>query len=221
MLSKYPQTQVVDGRNVPAWLIVDGADATAEAMLGLAAYDSPAARRALAKFAEGVAALGTSPGNTWPYGAVLPWALSRSIWHAWASQMPAALAAAARGRAETVAGEAAAGDDAARGNAAADARPRAATTRRAATRARTARDPLSAAVADAASFTPHLLVAGGPQNGWNPTPSDGTQIAYGADSRLQSLLAVADAARRPGLRRLAGIAGSWYFGEQPRGRGDV
>ena len=55
------------------------------------------------------------------------------------------------------------------------------------------RRPPAAVVADAASFTPHLLVAGGPQNGWNPSPSDGTQIAYGADSRLQSLLAVADA----------------------------
>jgi hypothetical protein len=170
VLTKYPQTQVVDGRNVPAWLIVDGADATAEAMLGLAAYDSPEARRMLAQFAEGVAALGTKPGNEWPYGAVLPWALSRSIWHAWASQMPAALALAGK---------------------------------------------LGPALADAASFTPHLLVAGGPQNGWNPSPSDGTQIAYGADSRLQSLLAVADAAKRPGLRRLAGIAASWYFGNNP------
>ena len=49
-------TQVVDGRRVPAWLIVDGADATAEAMLGLTAYvdagGSPAARRALARFAR-------------------------------------------------------------------------------------------------------------------------------------------------------------------------
>ena len=65
VLSKYPQTQVVDGRNVPAWLIVDGADATAEAMLGLAAYDAggPPPRRALARFAEGVAALGTPAGN--------------------------------------------------------------------------------------------------------------------------------------------------------------
>ena len=86
VLSKYPQTQVVDGRNVPAWLIVDGADATAEAMLGLPRTSTPAVpRRAPARwrsFAEGVAALGTPAGNEWPYGAVLPWALSRSIWHA-------------------------------------------------------------------------------------------------------------------------------------------
>ena len=32
--------------------------------------------------------------ESWPYGAILPWALSRSIWHAWGSQMPAALAEA-------------------------------------------------------------------------------------------------------------------------------
>jgi hypothetical protein len=73
-------------------------------------------------------------------------------------------------------------------------------------------DLLGRAVADAASFTPHLLVTGGPDNGWLPTPSDRTQIAYGADSRLQGLLAVAHAAHRPGLRRLAGVAGAWYFG---------
>ena len=216
VLTTYPQSQVVDGRNVPSWLIVDGADATAEAMLGLAAYDSPDARRALSRFAEGVAALATKPGSEWPYGAVLPWALSRSIWHAWASQMPAALAAAATAgtRADAAGGSddalAGAGGGASPGEAGAggDGPPAGAVDRD---------RLLSAALADAASFTPHLLVAGGPQNGWNPSPSDGTQIAYGADSRLQSLLAVAEAARRPGLRRLAGIAGSWYFGNNPAG----
>jgi hypothetical protein len=74
-------------------------------------------------------------------------------------------------------------------------------------------DLLAPAVADAASFTPHLLVAAGPENGWNPAPTDHTQIAYGADSRLQSLLAV----HRPGPQRLAGIAAAWYFGNNPAG----
>ncbi len=183
VLSAYPRTMVVDGRRVPAWLIVDGADATAEAMLGLTAYvdagGSAAARRALARFGEGVAALGTPSGSTWPYGALLPAAETRSVWHAWASQMPAALAGAASALG--------------RG------------------------DLLAPALADSASFTPHMLVAAGPENGWNPTPTDHTQIAYGADSRLQDLLAVADAARRPGLRGLAGVAGAWYFGDNPAG----
>ena len=67
-----------------------------------------------------------------------------------------------------------------------------------------------------ARFTPHLLVAGGPENGWIPRRRR-HQIAYGADARLEKLLAVAAAAHRPGLRRLAGVAGSWYFGNNPAG----
>ena len=38
VLTRYGQHRVVDGRRVPAWLIVNGADATAEADLGLSAY---------------------------------------------------------------------------------------------------------------------------------------------------------------------------------------
>jgi hypothetical protein len=183
VLVRYGETMAVDGRAVPAWLIVDGADATAEAMLGLAAYvdagGGSRARRALARFGEAVARMGTGSPHAWPYGAVLPWALSRSIWHAWASQMPAALAAA-HVRLDR-------------------------------------RDLLKPAIADSAAFTSHLLVAGGPDNGWQPSPTDRTQIAYGADSRIQSLIAVAGASRRPGLRRLAGIAATWYFGNNAAG----
>jgi hypothetical protein len=183
VLSRYGSELVVDGRAVPAWLIVDGADATAEAMLGLAAYidagGGDRARRALGRFGDGVARMGAGSPRAWPYGAVLPWALSRSIWHAWASQMPAALAAAHL-RLDR-------------------------------------RDLLAPAIADSASFTSHLLVAGGPDNGWQPSPTDRTQIAYGADSRIQSLLAVADASGRPGLRRLAGVAATWYFGNNAAG----
>ena len=183
VLVRYGETLVVDGRAMPAWLIVDGADATAEAMLGLAAYvdagGGDRARRALGRFGEGVARMGTGSPRVWPYGAVLPWALSRSIWHAWASQMPAALAAA---------------------------------------HVRLGRhDLLAPALADSASFTSHLLVAGGPDNGWPPAPTDRTQIAYGADSRIQSLLAVAGASGRAGLRRLAGVAAAWYFGNNAAG----
>ena len=182
-LARYGRELTIDGRKVPAWLVVNGADATSEAMLGLAAYvdagGGAEARRALARFGEGVARMGAGSPRDWPYGAVLPWALSRSIWHAWASQMPAALAEA-HVRLDR-------------------------------------RDLLAPAIADAASFTPHLLVAGGPDNGWNPTPTDRVQIAYGADSRIQSLLAVAKASKRDGLRRLAGVAATWYFGNNAAG----
>ena len=61
VLDKYGQLMSVDGRPTPAWLIADGADASAEAVLGLAAYveagGSDAARTALGQLADGIAAL--------------------------------------------------------------------------------------------------------------------------------------------------------------------
>ena len=181
MLSRYGHYQLVDGLQTPAWLIVDGADATSEAVLGLAAYvqagGGPAARTALAQFADGIAKMGQGRADTWPYGALMPWALSRSDWHAWAAQMPSALAAAATALHQPAL--------------------------------------LRPAVADAAVFTPHLLTATGPDNGWLPAPIDGSQIAYGADARVQALLAVATASHSSGLRQLAGIAAGWFFGQNP------
>ncbi|KQM29268.1 hypothetical protein ASL10_00760 [Frigoribacterium sp. Leaf8] len=184
-LARYGRYDVADGAKVPAWLIGSGADASAEAVLGLSAYSAvvpgdAASRTALTQLAEGVAAMSSGDGQTWPYGAVLPWAKSRSMWHAWSSQMPVALA-----RASTVL-----------------ARP----------------DLLKPAVLDQTSFTTTLLTASGPDNAWYPTPVDQTQIAYGADSRLQSALAVAGAgAGAPGLKRIAAVAASWYFGTNRSG----
>jgi hypothetical protein len=183
VLVRYGQYQVVDGRRVPAWLIVDGADATAEAVLGLSAYvragGSSRARQALARFAEAVAAMSAGDSRTWPFRALLPWGQSISDWHAWAAQMPSALAAASP----------ALGD----------------------------RSLLGPAVGDTAGFTPLLMTAGGPDNGWLPAPIDRTQIAYGVDARLQGLLAVASAADRPGLQQVAAFVGAWYFGANRAG----
>ncbi|NRD26805.1 hypothetical protein [Frigoribacterium sp. VKM Ac-2836] len=183
-LARYGRYDVADGVTVPAWLIGSGADASAEAVLGLAAYSAlvpgdAAPRTALTQLSEGVAAMSSGDGQTWPYGAVLPWAKSRSMWHAWSSQMPVALA-----RASTVLG-----------------RP----------------DLLKPAVLDQTSFTTTLLTASGPDNAWYPTPVDQTQIAYGADSRLQSALAVASASGAPGLKRIAAVTASWYFGTNRSG----
>lgn len=185
VLDKYGSYAIADGTRVPAWLIINGADASAEATLGLSAYSAAApadasSRTALAQLAEGISKMGAGSSTQWPYGAILPWAESRSMWHAYASQMPAALAAAS-----TVLKKPAL---------------------------------LEPAVADSVGFTTELFTAGGPDNGWYPTPVDTTQIAYGADSRLQSLLAVSAAGSRPGIRDLAGIAGSWFFGANPSGR---
>jgi hypothetical protein len=181
VLTRYGTWQNVDGTRTPAWLIVDGADATAEAVLGLVAAGgyAPVVRR----FAAGIAALSAGDARTWPFGAVRPWALSLSDWHAWASQMPAALAAASSAAASSSA----------------------------------AGSLLDAAVRDAAVFTPWMLTSGGPDNGRLPTRIDTSQIAYGVDSRLQSLLAVASATGRDGFRTLAGIVASWYFGANAAG----
>ena len=117
--------------------------------------------------------------RTWPFGAVLPWALSQAVWHAWGGLAPAGLA-----QAYEVTGD---------------------------------RAMRRAALSDAATFTTHLLIAAGPENGWLPSPTDRVQIAYGAHSRVESLLAAAEAGDRPGLRQVAGIAAAWFFGNNPAG----
>lgn len=76
------------------------------------------------------------------------------------------------------------------------------------------------AVRDSFTFDPWLLTSGGADNGRLPTRIDRSQIAYGADARLQSLLATADA--RPETRAAAGdlasIVAAWYFGANPAGQ---
>jgi hypothetical protein len=76
---------------------------------------------------------------------------------------------------------------------------------------------VGAAVSDSFTFDPWLLTSGGPDNGRMPTRGDASQIAYGADSRLQSLVATAETAHRRAARPLAGIVAAWYFGANPAG----
>ena len=178
VLSRDGQYLQVDGRRTPAWLIAQGADASAEAVLGLVAYEraggSDQARHALARLADGIAQLSGGDARTWPFGGVLPWALSRSDWHAWSSQMPAALAGAG------------------------DVLGDAALTR--------------TADRDSFTFDPWLLTSGGPDNGRLPTRLDANQIAYGVDSRVQSLIATGGAGDR-----LAGVVAAWFFGANASG----
>ena len=152
------------------WLIVDGADASAEAVLGLAAYVArrrhPARPTRAAPAQRGhrrrCPAATPAPGRS---AACCPGRCPARDWHAWASQMPAALAERRR-------------------------RPR----RPAAWPAPPRRDSFT--------FDPWLLTSGGPDNGRLPTRADATQIAYGADSRVQSPRS--RPARRAG-DRLAGV----------------
>jgi hypothetical protein len=183
-LARYGTYRQIDGKQVPAWLVVDGADATAEAVLGLSAYvgaGAPAAAHdVLAKLSEGVALMSGGDARSWPFGAVMPWGLSQSVWHGWGSQMPAALARASAALHDT--------------------------------------SVAAPAVRDSAVFDPWLLTSGGPDNGRLPTRIDRSQIAYGVDSRLQSLLATADVTGSAGIRRLAGLVAAWYFGANASGQ---
>lgn len=182
-LGRYGSYDTADGVQVPAWLIAGGADASAEAVLGLAAYaraepDDALAGTALTRLSEGVAAMSSGSATEWPFGAILPWNKSQTLWHAWGGLAPAAAATAADVLDQ----------------------PRL----------------LEAAVKDSAQFTPQLLAAGGPDNAWSPTPGE-SQIAYGVDSRVQGLIATAEAANAPGLLDLAAISAGWFFGANPSG----
>ena len=98
VLVRYGEWLDIDGVAVPAWLIADGADATGEALMGLAPYvaatGDPRAQLVLQQLGEGVAAMSSGGPRTWPFGAILPWSLSQSIWHAWGGLAPAGLAQA-------------------------------------------------------------------------------------------------------------------------------
>jgi hypothetical protein len=100
VLVHYGSHRLLDGAQVPAWLIVDGADASSEAVYGLSAYvraqpGDARARGDLEQLADGLAQMRLSAGaSNWPFGAILPWAGSRSVWHAWGDQMAGALATA-------------------------------------------------------------------------------------------------------------------------------
>src|SRR5699024_7483180 len=96
--SRYGQYVPSDGRELPAWLITGGTDATAEAVLGLVAYHrvrrhDQRVARALRRYARGIAAMGTQE-PAWPFGAILPWTGSLGFWHAWGGAAPEAAARA-------------------------------------------------------------------------------------------------------------------------------
>ncbi len=93
LLQRYPQTQVVNGFEVPTWLLHgSAADATSELLLGLSAYlrvnDSQRARAYAARLADGIRMMQLGDADTFPYGALLSW---QHIWHAWGNSQAWAL----------------------------------------------------------------------------------------------------------------------------------
>lgn len=98
VLTGYPETTTLHGFNTPTWLINSGADASSEAVFGLAAYvratGDERATRVLEQFAEGILLLASDSRTEFPFGATLPWTQSRSLWHGWGAQMAGALTVA-------------------------------------------------------------------------------------------------------------------------------
>lgn len=98
LLTSYPETTTLHGFSTPTWLINSGADASSEAVFGLAAYvrvtGDVRATRVLEQFAEGILLLASDSRTEFPFGATLPWTGSRSLWHGWGAQMAGALTVA-------------------------------------------------------------------------------------------------------------------------------
>ena len=78
-------------------------------------------------------------------------------------------------------------------------------------------DWVAAAARDANSFETHQLLSFGPINGLLPAPDDLTQIAYGAETTTDGLLALGRASGNAVYRRLAGIEAAWFMGNNRAG----
>jgi len=88
------------GTAVPAWLVGNGSDLSALAILGLAAYyeanPNNRTRHLMTNLANAVAAYQPGDVRTYPFGAFPSTTTSTALWHAWGSHQVHALAAAGR-----------------------------------------------------------------------------------------------------------------------------
>ncbi len=96
LLERYPQCENHRGRVIPTWLVNnDGADATSELLLGLAAYQaarpSPQIQTMINRFAQGITMMRYGSMNQFPYGMHASW---RDGWHLWGNSQTQALAEA-------------------------------------------------------------------------------------------------------------------------------
>jgi hypothetical protein len=184
VLNAYGTYLEVNGRRVPAWLLVGGADASSETCLGLAAYAESSGdgrtKTALGQLAHGISEMAAGSATTWPFGAILPDVTNLSLWHAYADQMAGALVLAS-----TVLGDT---------------------------------SLMERAVTYGAEFAPHLIIQGGPDNEWLPSPVPAAgQISYGAYCIFSNLLLLEEHTGRAGYGELAAFAASWWFGNNEAG----
>jgi len=79
------------------------------------------------------------------------------------------------------------------------------------------REWLAPAERDANSFETHQQLSFGAINGLLPAPDDLSQIAYGAETTVDGLLFLGRATGNDAYRRWAGIAATWFFGNNRAG----
>jgi hypothetical protein len=79
------------------------------------------------------------------------------------------------------------------------------------------REWLAPAERDANSFETHQQLSFGAINGLLPAPDDLSQIAYGAETTIDGLLFLGRATGNDAYRRWAGIAATWFFGNNRSG----
>ncbi|MBC7541278.1 MAG: hypothetical protein H7338_00955 [Candidatus Sericytochromatia bacterium] len=78
-------------------------------------------------------------------------------------------------------------------------------------------DWIHSARLEADHFTTHLLINGGPINGFTPAPQPYPQIAYNVTPTAQGLLALYDATQEARYGQLAALQASWLYGNNPAG----
>ncbi len=170
------------GVRVPAWLIGNGSDVSALAMLGLASYYQVApnsqTRHLLTNLGNGVAAYQVGGPGRYPYAAHPSSTTSLALWHAWGSHQVHALALAGR---------------------------------------LLDRDDWVESAQREADVLFVRLLSTQLINEMLPVPRRGGQIAYGAQVILSGFLELYHATGDVRYARLAGLTGSWFFGNNMAG----
>lgn len=170
------------GVRVPAWLVGNGSDLSALAVLGLAEYyavePNGRTRQLLTNLANGIAAYQLGGPGQYPFGAHPSNTTSTALWHAWGSHQVHALARAGAllGREDWI------------------------------DSARRAADNLFL------FFLTTDLV-----NEMSPLPRRGGQIAYGTEVIVSGFRALYEATGEETYARYAGLAASWFFGNNMAG----
>ena len=99
-LNKYGSYTEIKGSSMPAWLVGEGSDQTATAVVALCAYyevnPGPEIKEIIEKLCEGIVKMGKGSSCDFPFFMHIPYLYAPNQWHAWGSRQMMALATAGR-----------------------------------------------------------------------------------------------------------------------------